>query len=270
MAIYSIENNCFFERKKHTVPMTMTNAHFHNSHELYFLEKGRTRYFIGNEIFMLEPGDMVFIPKFVIHKTDNGQRTDVERLRFSFDDDFAGTDFQKYINELKQKRFIRIPSDNQPELKNIIERLEAEGIKKQKNYTEMQRLCFLQMLVLISRYCTTNTSYLTGSEQTIQRITKYISENCDRELNLESLSQKYAMSPSHLCRLFKKTVGIGLSEYINISRITVAERLLRNTNKTVTQIATECGFNDSNYFAAIFKKYKGITPKKYSLMEKSN
>jgi len=270
MAVYSSENNCFFEHKIHTEPMTMQSAHYHDSHELYFLKKGRTKYFVDNEIFILEPGDMVFIPKFVFHKTDNGQCTEVERLRFSFGDDFAGKDFQKYIDELKQKRFIRMPDDSLSELENIINRLETEGTKKQKNYAEMQRLCFMQMLVLISRYCTTNSSHLTPSEQTIQNIAKYISENCGMELSLEALSRKYAMSPSHLCRLFKKTIGIGLSEYVNISRITAAEKLLQATDKTVTQIATECGFNDSNYFAAVFKKYKGTTPKKYSMEKRKS
>ena len=152
MAIYSSENSCFFERKKHTTPMTMPHAHYHDTHELYYLKKGKTKYFIGNEIFVLNPGDMVFIPKFAFHKTDNGERTDVERLRFSFDDGFVGTDFQKYIDELKNKRFIRIPPEKQDELKSIIERLESEGIKKQENYDEMQRLCFMQILILISRY----------------------------------------------------------------------------------------------------------------------
>jgi len=267
MAIYSNENSCFFQRKIYKEPMTMPHAHYHETHELYYLEKGKTKYFIGNEIFILEPGDMVFIPKFVFHKTDNEQNTNVERLRFSFDDDFVGNEFQKNIDELKQKRFIKIPTDKQTELKSIISLLESEGIKKEENYIEMQRLCFMQILVIISRYCTPNKTQLTTPEQTIQSIAKFISKNCNLELNLQRLSHEYAMSPGHLCRLFKKTMGIGLSEYINISRITAAEKLLRTTDKPITQIATECGFNDSSYFATIFKKHKGITPKKYAMKE---
>jgi len=56
-----------------------------------------------------------------------------------------------------------------------------------------------------------------------------------------------------------------LSEYINISRIAAAEKILKSGKYPITRVATECGFNDSNYFAAVFKKYKGITPKKYSI-----
>lgn len=265
MAIYSRENTCFFERKKHTVPMTMTHAHYHDTHELYFLEQGQTKYFIGNEIFMLEPGDMIFIPKFVFHKTDNGQHTNVERLRFSFDDEFIGTEYRRHLDFLKQKRFIRIPSENLPELKSIISLLESENEKKEGSYKEMKRLCFIQMLILISRYCTTNTPDLSDSEQLVQSIATYISRNYGQPLNLDMLSHKYAVSHSHLSRLFKKVTGIGISEYINLTRITAAEKLLRCTKKSITLIASECGFGDSNYFAAVFKKYKGITPKRYAL-----
>ena len=76
------------------------------------------------------------------------------------------------------------------------------------------------------------------------------------------------MSPSHFSKQFKSITGVGLSEYINVSRISKAEKLLRKTNKPITEIATECGFNDSNYFAAVFKKIKGTTPKKYSMLNK--
>jgi len=269
MAIYSSENSCFFERKIHKDPMTMPHMHYHETHELYFLEKGRTKYFIGNEIFMLEPGDMVFIPKFVFHQTDNGQNTNVERLRFAFDDDFAGGEYRKYINELKRKRFIRIPSENLDELKSIISRLENEATKKQNGFEEMQKLCFMQILILISRYCTTNNTQLSESQQFAQSIATYISENCGQDMRLENIAKKYAISRGYLCRLFKSAMGITISEYVTISRISLAEKLLATTDKNITEIAAQCGFNDSNYFSSVFKKYKGINPKKYALSVKS-
>lgn len=269
MAIYSSENSCFFERKIHKNPMTMPHMHYHETHELYFLEKGRTKYFIGNEIFMLEPGDMVFIPKFVFHQTDNGQNTNVERLRFAFDDDFVGEEYRKYIDELKKKRFIRIPSENLDELKSIIARLENETTKMQKNYEEMQRLCFMEILVLISRYCTTNNTQLSETQQFAQSIATYISENCGQDMRLEVLAKKYAISRGYLCRLFKSAMGITLAEYVTISRVSLAEKLLATTNKSITEIAAQCGFNDSNYFASVFKKYKGINPKKYALSQRN-
>jgi len=100
----------------------------------------------------------------------------------------------------------------------------------------------------------------------MQDAAKFITGNCRLELSHEFLSKKYSMSPSHFSKQFKHITGVGLSEYINVSRISLAEKLLVKTNKTITEIAGECGFNDSNYFASVFKQIKGITPKKYSMM----
>ena len=102
----------------------------------------------------------------------------------------------------------------------------------------------------------------------IQSAARFISENFTKPLNLNDIAKLHAMSPAHFSRQFKKITGVGLSEYINITRVTAAEKLLLNTDMQITRIAEECGFNDSNYFAAVFKKIKGITPKKYSVLYK--
>ena len=73
------------------------------------------------------------------------------------------------------------------------------------------------------------------------------------------------MSTSYFSKQFKSVTGVGFNEYLNIIRVTASEKLLISSNKPITKIAMECGFNDSNYYAAVFKKIKGITPKKYSL-----
>lgn len=264
MAVYSRENSCFFEHKIYKEPMTMPRMHFHDTHELYVLKKGRTKYFVGNEIFLLEPEDMVFIPKFVFHRTDNEGSSYVERLRFAFDDAFVGEEYEKYIQQLSNGRFIRIPRENRKVLQELFNRIADEERQKQVGCLEIQQLCLRQLLILISRY-RTNAGFVSSEPFTvIQSIAKYISESCDSDLSLAALSKKYAMSGGHLSRLFKSVTGVGLSEYINIARITAAEKMLCDTDMPITQIAVSCGFNDSSYFAAVFKRLKGTTPKKFS------
>lgn len=132
----------------------------------------------------------------------------------------------------------------------------------------MQMLYFKQLLILISRYSLEvnhkeNTLYTVA-----ENISKYISENYQSDLSLDFLSERYSMSSSYLSRLFKNSTGIKLTEYINITRVTVAENLLLNTDYSITKIANECGFNDSNYFASVFKKIKGVTPKRFAMINK--
>lgn len=258
----------FFDRKVYKYPTKMLQAHFHEKHELYFLERGKTKYFIGNEVFLLEPGDMIFVPKGIFHKTDNQEQGDIERFIFSFDDDAVDPGNKKYIEELKAHKLVCIPKEKVYKIQNILRQTEKEQEKKEHGYLDMRRLFLNQVLILMSRYSAREEKKLSETYMFVQNIAKFISENYNQNLSLEYLSQKYAVSPSYLSRLFRQITGVGLNKYINISRITAAEKLLLDSEMNITKIATECGFNDSNYFATVFKEVKGITPKKYSKLNK--
>ncbi len=246
-----------------------TISHFHDVHEMYYLIKGCTKYFIGNEIFVLRAGEIAFVPKGVFHNTNNEQKRDIERILLEFDDEFVGESYKPYIRAISQNKHIIFPATEIPKIEDILNKIAEESLKKNNDYQEMQKLYLRELLILISR-CRLKDSKSKSSESfiLIENIMKYISENVGADLGLETLSQKYSISPNHLSKQFKKISGLPLSEYINISRISVAEKILRKGNLPITRVATECGFNDSNYFAAVFKKYKGITPKKYSMGNK--
>lgn len=260
----------FFERATRRKDYAMTSAHYHDTHELYILEKGTTRYLIGDNIYFLEPFDMIFVPKGVFHKTNAEKSQSTERILFSFDDRFISDAYQEYIEQLKRDNFIRIPAEKQHNIKELINRIEREERHKSKDYRELQKLLLGELLVLISRYRIKPENKNTdGSYLVVKEAVKYISENYSTELGLDFLAKKFALSTSHFSRLFKEITGIGINEYINNIRIIAAEKMLIETNLPITQIANRCGFNDSNYFATVFKKIKGISPKKFSLSNKS-
>ena len=97
-------------------------------------------------------------------------------------------------------------------------------------------------------------------EQTIQ----YIKSNLSDELSLKSLSKKVNFSPIYFHKLLKASTGRNLREYIEDQRIKRAIELLTSTDKTLTQIAYECGFSSQSYFSYAFKKKNGSTPREYA------
>ena len=263
-----MKSNVNVERIVYTSPKRMPKMHFHEKHELYYLEKGRAKYFIENEIYQLEAGDIVFVPKGTFHKnnSDDG-KNGVERLLFVFGADFLGPDAEKYIDEMKRNKLIRVNKETLHKLKDIFAKIESEDKKRDPDYRELERLYLMELLILISRHRIKDApTTLKPTHHIIQDAAKYISENYASDLTLQSLSQIYAMSPGHFSKQFKKITGVGLNEYINIARISAAEQMLAKTNMPISAIARECGFSDSNYFAAVFKRIKGITPKKFSMI----
>lgn len=266
MAVYVDGKIPFFSRRTRDKNFKMPDAHFHDKHELYYLENGKTKYFIGSEIYLLAPGDFLFIPKGEFHKTDNGGDSSTERLLFVFNDDFIGSEYSCYIDELSEDKHVRLPQEQLQLFREIIRKIEQEAKLRQKNYIEMQKLYLRQILILISRFRQKdNPKKLSETYMLIRDAARYISSNCNQDLSLSALSRKYAVSPGYFSKLFKKVTGVGLNEYVNISRVTAARELLKASNMPITRVAEECGFNDSNYFAQVFKKINGITPKKYAL-----
>lgn len=259
----------FFSRKIRDNTYVMPAQHIHSEHELYFLEKGMSKYFIDSEIYVLTEGDMIFIPKGHFHKTGDYRTEPSERLLIRFDDNFVGEEYIEYIKELEKNKLIKIPANKLYRIKDIFSKIEHEHRHKSRGYSEMQRLYLRELLVLIARYRSSKpNTELSSSYKIIQDAAKFINENYYQDLNLNLIAGKYALSRSYFSRLFKEVTGFGFSEYLNITRISAAEKMLSQNDASITEVAAACGFNDSNYFAAVFKSLKGITPKKFSMNNK--
>ncbi len=97
----------------------------------------------------------------------------------------------------------------------------------------------------------------------INRCLNYIYTNLYEDLTLTTLSNLVEMHPNYLSALFKKEVGISIAEYIHQTKIDEAKSLLTFTDYSLLKISTILNFHDQSYFTKVFKKYVGVTPKKY-------
>ncbi len=267
MSIFD-NNYQFFERLKHN-PTRMPSTHYHDKHELYILLKGNTKYIVGDNLFNLLPKDLVFIPKGIFHASDSIGSVPVERVLLTFDDDFIDEKFSLYYNFLKNSMYARIKAEQFHKIESILNKMEKESAHPYPGSDEMLKLYTHQLLILIYRFAHRSANQSQDNFfPIIQNAIKYISDNLDQDLSLDALSKRFSISAHYFSKRFKQATGIGLNEYINTAKISKAEHLLLTTNLSITDISLECGFNDSSYFASVFKRLKGVTPKKYSMTYK--
>ena len=105
----------------------------------------------------------------------------------------------------------------------------------------------------------------------IDEVCIYIKENySDYNLSLDSISEKFIMSPITLGRSFRKIKGTPVFNYITDVRINNAEYFLTTTDMTTKEIAEVCGFANSSYFFTIFRKYYNTTPREYKKRKMKN
>lgn len=99
--------------------------------------------------------------------------------------------------------------------------------------------------------------------QAVIKVKEYIENNYFKNIGLDEIVDDCCYSKYHICRLFKCFQNCTIMEYLLRHRITIAKQLLRETNKSVKEIALDIGFNDPNYFSLIFKRELSITPIQY-------
>ncbi len=101
------------------------------------------------------------------------------------------------------------------------------------------------------------------SNDYIREVKEYVFNHYQHELSLDKIAEEINITPKYLSELFIKEEGMGLSKFIKEFRLNQAKELLRTTNKRVTEISQEAGFNNHSYFIKTFRERFDMTPDNY-------
>lgn len=265
MAIYIYERDLYSYNK--TVNQRRSSVqHYHEHNELYYLLNGSTTYYIEDKAFKVSKGDFVFIPKTVLHSTDSGECLNTERILITFDDKSLDEQILPILKVLGEQNIIHIAKGKTGRMEELLHLVKEEYENTNEYRDFIVRLYVSELLVLINRCMIDSQSQNADKNGLLQTVSEYIAGNYGSDISLSSLAKQFFVSKSYLSRRFKAHFGIGLNEYIRSVRIKKAADMLADSDMKITEIATKCGFNDSNYFSSVFKKEKGVTPHKYSKM----
>jgi AraC family transcriptional regulator len=95
--------------------------------------------------------------------------------------------------------------------------------------------------------------------QTIEYIQAHLSE----DISLNDIANELGMSQYYFCHLFKRSTGISPHQFLIRQRVEQAKRLLRQSERTVTAIALDCGFANQSHFARYFRQCTGMNPSEF-------
>ncbi|MDR1956249.1 MAG: helix-turn-helix domain-containing protein [Treponema sp.] len=97
----------------------------------------------------------------------------------------------------------------------------------------------------------------------LRKAERFIWENYTRKVCLQEVADASGLSAPYFSTIFKEEMGENLSSYLNRLRIEKASTLLAETDLSLNEIASTCGFEDQSWFSKIFKSYTGVSPRKY-------
>ncbi len=97
----------------------------------------------------------------------------------------------------------------------------------------------------------------------LRRILDYVDAHLDQDLRLEHLAQLLDMSQFHFSRLFKQSIGSSPYHYLIQQRVERAKQFLKQSDRSIVEIALECGFSSHSHLSRQFRQVTGMTPKAY-------
>ena len=146
----------------------------------------------------------------------------------------------------------------------------SEETENRHNYSEqMVELLITQLMIELWRGQPENATQQDEKDARLTRLLRHLNEHFRDEIDWESLAEKFEIPLRTLSRKIADVTGMPPNSYLLRVRLCRAMRMLKETDKTVTEIAFACGFNDSNYFTSRFHREIGTTPLKYRRNEES-
>lgn len=155
---------------------------------------------------------------------------------------------------------------SEPRLKQVnglIEELTRETEQCRPGYRVMARGLFMQLTVKLSRAYSSKPTNESLDLLRIGDAIAHIETNYTERITLAELAEKSHLSPRHFSRIFRECIGRSPIDHLMHIRTQKAADLLQHTDRTITDIAFDCGFSDSNYFTRCFRKIMKQTPKRF-------
>lgn len=269
--------NCFTVRE-FKLPVFDTPLHVHPECELTYIIEGEGKRVVGDSIADYRSGDLVLIGANVPHCWySDAVAQPSDRLSHSvvvqFTPSFLGTSFfqlpeMTLINRLldSASRGLRIDPQIQTDIATRMTLLLTErGARRIIN--------LLDILTLIADVdshqflASSGFSYVTNpsDSERINQVFRYVFDHFQGDVNLAQASAIANMNPPAFCYYFKKRTRRSFSEFVNEIRIGHACKLLMETDKTVSEICYESGFNNLAYFNRRFLKSQQVPPTTYRM-----
>lgn len=240
---------------------TYLSPHWHEHIELLYFLSGKCSFTCNGKVFPVRANDFVVVNNSEIHSYIASENVSY----------FCILIYPEFFHDVNfnTKTLIDNIIHNDKFIREIIIKMYSEYASAEKGSDMVLKgMAYQLMAYLFRNFVSTHLSdketYLNASKlERINTILDYISKHYQEKISTLELAKLCYISEGHLCRFFKNNIGKSATEYINEFRIEKAAVMLINTDESITNIATEVGFEDMNYFSRTFKKIRKESPMEY-------
>ncbi len=259
---------------EHGFPNPLVRWHYHEEYELHLIVQTRGKVFVGDYIGHFEPGHLVLtgprLPHNWISADVPPEGVALRDMVLQFSDEPLRrateliSDLREVLPLLERARlgveFFGMSDRARERLARI---RSLHGLKRFSEFLQ-----FIGELAECTDYRLLSSMPLQSFDDDttlaqISGIVDYITENCTQPFSMAELSRRVGMSESQFSRYFRRATGNTFTDFVNRLRITRACQLLMDTDRYITNVCYDSGFNNVANFNRRFLEIKGMTPKEF-------
>ncbi len=233
--------------------------HFHNHIEITYCFSGAQKIKAYGKIFTLKKGDAFIVFPNVVHEyiqSPTPPDENTKSIALICDSEY----FTNIIPDIKTS----MPEN--PFIGHELVSKSAEFAFRQmlKTSDKLELLGF-GIIVLSNLMNCIALKPLKSSDnlRLAPQITSFITLNFNKPLTIEYIAKEFGYNPSYIAHIFCDQLNIPFKTYLGSVRSEYAARLIASTDKSLTEIAYECGYNSLNTFCRNFKRRFMQTPSQY-------
>lgn len=247
------------------------SQHSHNFFELLYCRSDCTlEYLIGTRRYLMQKGDMVFVPPGVSHQPLLNRHMQQPYIR---DVVWVSQEFMRnmcmWFPELldhvgRESNLLRVEESAQEELGNLFEQGVLEAEKRNAGWELAVLGNTITLMIRLRRACEAQKAQPLKAEtpQMLDRVLHHIEMNLAEKITLSDVASRFFVSESTITQLFRKKMGVSFYHCVTQRRLIAAKSLI-GQNVPLEQVSEQVGFTDYSAFYRAFKKEYGISPAQY-------
>ena len=237
-------------------PNDFISTHLHNSYELLFFYGGDADYSIAGSIYHLNKNDLLLIKPSTFHNLILLSSHPYERIVCNFSEAVLPPELLDHFKSLGE--FYHVEKDSP--LEYLLNSLKSSApILDEEELLSFVRATIPLIVLHLKHIGKQTVKEKLPIHSTIQKILFYIDENPMQPLSLNSLSQTFYLSESHIAHLFKQHLNTSAAQYINRKKILYAQSLI-HSGIMPAQVAEMCSYESYATFYRQYKKHLGVSP----------
>jgi len=271
-----------FPQVRYPSAKTVWGAHYHNFFELSFILEGEAKHRIGDNVYPVKPGDIVFLNNELPHNYVIGPKEKLTVLNIAFLPEFleSAITLDKLVTGVQffmVEPFFRSLDDVGGKLTvtgdaffrlatlalSIVDAFNRSYPAKSDLVPLLFKAFIISVNAAYEERVAERPRFYEKREALFREIVSFIDGRLSEKITLANIGTAVRLGRTQLAEIFKEKQGMTIVAYVNQRRVEQAQHLLRTTDMPILDIAFDTGFGDVSHFNHTFKRITGISPRQY-------